>query len=1680
MDYSKFEPINFTSDAERDALTRRYGQNVPYVKETDYSWMRRTYEQIHAYNTLSLLSQEGSISNSYEELDYNPAKDPAVTANQWISGYYPEVWQSLLESNSSAYTQSVIKNVSRNHKSAEIIGSGGLVGNLAGSLVAGIFDPINWIFPTAGILAKGGSLSKQAVSAVKGMKQTHIAQQTAGLTLRQKAQYAAIDNMVTTSIVEPLMQAKNMTRTEQDYLYDLVGSAVFGAGLNVTVSKMGDGLNTVRENVTMRMVGAPTIEEAMETAGERIVASVNRQIEDLPLNDARKVEQRMNNIEDFLDAVRDNPEDLEFDMKLYDNAFNEVFPNIGEVSGLGKLVKWFIMNPNQQLLKTGSRQVIDFTTNLLEGNLHFEGSTGRVPIESKIKLVDFVMKRQIGEFGSKFDDYAHANREMELTPDKIREMVYYLVVSGQDTVEGAMNRTFKVNNNGDLIDAYVFKDIFGKQVELGNQSKLNELSKFIEDQADVYRGIVKTLDNSLNSAGVLSSVMRSADDNPLNLMAYVSRWISEEGAHSIDLFVRSVDEGIVQRHTTIKGQITKDLRQLSDELNSYQKIVEEGGLSHWERSRLRNKMEISKEKIKSAENELAELQKLIDDPVARELFAKRIVNNYTLSYDKNIVGARGFGSGNTTQEILSRRVDISDTFLSPFVVRDPAATLDKARMHLVPKIVLADDLLNRYGGTRGINFNRSLGQQMDKLAELEEDMKLKSENGEIVTEADASLVKNLQDDILDDIATSRLINEAMMIADLSDLNKAMNAEFSSLERAIKEILDLNASRKEKRKKASEILNKLKETEQEIENRSTYGSDLSRLIKQKSYWERELSFLDTSSYDDIGSVYAEVLNQGFIPEGRSDLESRNRLDDSIVEVIFDGTDVRHQVMIDGVLSDVTIREAPFAKSPGRPNLDIIDDVTLVYWFTNDGRWGWANPLELQDATRIQHAKALRDSPRVTDQAKINSAMRKIEKNRPEFKEKEDSILLKQYFFENIEDQRSYINETLSGIYENIGRNIDELDLVALSKKHTKLHEDFRSMYKDMNQVRSRLNDFADGVHSVIGGKKQFEDMGLGKPSLRRAMSDLDEADELSMFDYIGYEDNFKYYKQYGWHPVGLSRSLSGASNMDLRIGYSDFRGDLYNISKLAQAQRNANISFILNPQWMIESIKREGSVDLKDLENVTANIGFIFNQLQNKDIASGVGADVQKMTRIVRNMNYMRYMGMVTISSLGDFSNAIGTLGMTRYVRTLFDTYGDWKDRKNQNSIAGVIAAAEEADINYRNTQMYGVDGEATYVDPITGNPYSAKRKGGWGLLDKADNLFRSDSGVSKTYNRYGNFLGRWNAFNKRVVTLGLEDMLIEIAIKQAKGQPIRARDKGILEALRFEESDLAEIYTRWNKADQDSNMRARKSKIIGRDFYLANSADWDDVFGYQYLMKVQSAVDTIIVTPSLGDLPKAFRNPALSPFLQFKSFMFAQTQKMLLPAIQRGVLYKDPNQLMMVFATAMLGTMSYGLHELTSGRDLFADSSDGVSWERKALLQGIDRGGMFALLFEMSNTFERHTNLGFHSLFGGELDKRYRSRTMSDTLLGPFGSFMTDVGKSVTLFGDLLTGKEVGEGQLTAFRRLWPFQNAILSKTLFDNGLTALDVMGSGPALSGDSTYRRYMDNYMTFQGRVHSTFLEE
>ena len=166
----------------------------------------------------------------------------------------------------------------------------------------------------------------------------------------------------------------------------------------------------------------------------------------------------------------------------------------------------------------------------------------------------------------------------------------------------------------------------------------------------------------------------------------------------------------------------------------------------------------------------------------------------------------------------------------------------------------------------------------------------------------------------------------------------------------------------------------------------------------------------------------------------------------------------------------------------------------------------------------------------------------------------------------------------------------------------------------------------------------------------------------------------------------------------------------------------------------------------------------------------------------------------------------------------------------------------------------------------------------------------------------------------------------------------------------------------------------RKDSIFGREFYLAQSERWsDDYFAFNYQARIKGAVDSIIVTPGAASNPKWTSNPYLNHFWQFKSFLSASFDMTFLPFVQRGVLYKDPNQAMQVLTTALLGSMSYAIYETMKGVNPFANKKitddDGnveeVHWSRVMATQGMDRAGMFALLFEAQNTFGKNIRFRF-------------------------------------------------------------------------------------------------------------------
>jgi hypothetical protein len=490
--------------------------------------------------------------------------------------------------------------------------------------------------------------------------------------------------------------------------------------------------------------------------------------------------------------------------------------------------------------------------------------------------------------------------------------------------------------------------------------------------------------------------------------------------------------------------------------------------------------------------------------------------------------------------------------------------------------------------------------------------------------------------------------------------------------------------------------------------------------------------------------------------------------------------------------------------------------------------------------------------------------------------------------------------------------------------------------------------------------------------------------------------------------------------------------------------------------------------------------FVHNQLLGRSALSGEHIELDKVLRILKNTNYMRYMGMVTISSLSDFGNAVGTLGMGRYIRTLFHYIGS-PDRKNISELARHIAAFEIYGLSSRAALLGGVEPELSHIDYISRPERAISEEvgvGGRGKLDKADDLFSQGGKMMNIYNSL-NLLNRWNAFNKGMITLGLEDMVVEMGVKLNKGSKVNKRDLALARAIGFSESDLKQIGKNWSAGSATT-----RKTIIGRDFYVAHAEKWnDDLFLFDYQSKIKGAVNNIIVTPGVGSLPIVFRsNRFVNLMMQFKSFHFASFDMTFLPWLQRGFVHKDPNQLMMLVATATFGGLTAAIYEFLRGKDPFVDGvkkdDDGkvvarIPWAQRLYTAGVDRSGMFALFFEVQNIIERQTGYGFHALFLGKLDAKYRARTLGDLIGGPTGGLGSDFLNAMSWLGE--DEWMPSQGKLSSLRRIIPYQNLILAKIAFDVGPSILESVSTGrPLLAGYEGYSSYRNPNA---GRSNFTF---
>lgn len=373
-------------------------------------------------------------------------------------------------------------------------------------------------------------------------------------------------------------------------------------------------------------------------------------------------------------------------------------------------------------------------------------------------------------------------------------------------------------------------------------------------------------------------------------------------------------------------------------------------------------------------------------------------------------------------------------------------------------------------------------------------------------------------------------------------------------------------------------------------------------------------------------------------------------------------------------------------------------------------------------------------------------------------------------------------------------------------------------------------------------------------------------------------------------------------------------------------------------------------------------------------------------RTARDLNYLRFMGGVAVSSIPDVARIVMAEGIAKtFSKGLKPLLTKTKSFK---------VAAEEA-------KKYGIG-----TDVLMGGRSEIIAD----VADYSQGGTAFERGVRSAAQSFGrvNLMDFWTAGIKQLHAVTAQTSMADTLTKG--GYEKRFAQMGISEA--------------------NGKLIAKQLKEYGQkidDVWVANTRLWDD----QDLAEIWSTglrkeSDRVIVVP--GQEKPLFMSSELGKtILQFRSFMFSSTQRMLISGIQG----QDAHFMQGVIGLVTLGMMSYAFKQWDADRPLSDDPRVWVS-------EGIDRSGVTGILMEMNNTVEKVSanNFGLRPLLGiATPASRFASRSQAEAFLGPtFGSMLSTV---MTVSGGAADG-DLSESDVRAIRRLLPYQNLLIFRQGID------------------------------------------
>lgn len=554
--------------------------------------------------------------------------------------------------------------------------------------------------------------------------------------------------------------------------------------------------------------------------------------------------------------------------------------------------------------------------------------------------------------------------------------------------------------------------------------------------------------------------------------------------------------------------------------------------------------------------------------------------------------------------------------------------------------------------------------------------------------------------------------------------------------------------------------------------------------------------------------------------------------------------------------------------------------------------------------------------------------------------------------------------------------------------------------DDSELSTLATEITDGLIGQQPGRLSYKGVPVTRGPLKERT--LLIPDEM-IKDYLD-RDIFRVARHYQ-HTMSSDLSIGsrfGTPDMKsafdrINDNYAQLRSDAaakHGISslRLEDGEFKANTDDINIPPELAKELKAldvEQRRDVKNLEGVRDRMRGTYGAPSNPYAMS------MRTYRVVKQLNYMRSLGMQALTAISHAAKPVAVHGVMRII-------GDGMVPMIKN-MKQFRLAADEAKLANTGLEMAS---NATQMA-------LANLDDNWNLTSKFE---RGVAGLSDNF-RFVTLMSPFIAAMKQFTGVVSQTRSLEAIEKVAKGGDVSASEIARLAKYGINEDWAKRIFA---EVDQHGTKQD--------DVWWANTAAWQDKTAAElYRTALQREVDRIIVTPG-QDVPLFMSRPMGAMLLQFRSFAVASIQRTLVSGLQQ----RDMAVLNGFMLATALGMFSYWAKTPT----------DKLSDDPKAWIgEGIDRAGAFGWFDDANNTLEKITGntFGLRPALGmvPKKNQHYEPDQAAQALLGPTYSTVLDT--FLPIMNDVANGN-MNQDDVHKMRQMLPYQNLFYMRKIFDAG----------------------------------------